>query len=185
MKKLGVLVAVAVLLGCASSAFAQGSAIWDAKTTGMAWAGAAPAYTKDLGKKLNENALVSKIKALGEKVSLVYTLTWAQWINGNYGPGSLGLPKKMVYPSDKPSFSGYSYTDTDKNLGYLLISRTDWDNMKDEYPSFWHSPVILEHEFALNTGTKYTQKGSKGLNSEHHTVNGKKYTIITIDLSSK
>jgi len=171
MKKLGVLAAVTVLLGCASAAFAQGSPSVDAKTTGMAMKGVAA--------KVDNSALAGKIMDKGQKADFVYTVDWAPLINIGYGAAEEGKMQTGMYPVGG-TFPGYVYKDEDKYEADFLISAEDWANIKSKNPSWVKNPIIKKYAFTTRDGKQYFTK--KGLDTKDYFQDGKAYVIVILKM---
>ena len=177
MKKVGILVAVAVLLGGASGVFAQSPSA-EARISGQALSGMA---TKVDSKQIAANSEISKIQQKGTKAALTYTLRWAPCVIGGYGPCAVGTVRDVNYPKNGSTFPGYIYKANAKQV-LILMSRADWKKIDGQSPSFLEHPVVDSHTFATGTGQTYAQRGSRGLKHKHHTIGDKEYTVVTVNL---
>ena len=190
MKKVGVLVAVAGLLGCASAAFAQGSPSVDAKTTGMAWSGMSltsqahvePADAMNIGKNLTKETT---------KANLFHHILAQRPVSLSYRLQTHVTPQCQVvavpdcapvtsYPANG-TFSGrvYQYN----NVNYVLISYKVWEAIDEMSSTNWLTQTfggkrIVSQTFVTSNGEEYSQAGSKKLNAQRYEYQGEQYAVI-------
>ena len=186
MKKLSVLLSMAIVCGVALASSAQpiplkGDYYSDRYI-------AQEAQKKAMKVENETNQLINKIQNEGKNVDIRYTFfVYPEQKNSN---GSSWEIKRTCEVSNV-----WELNDADNKTVSFLLNRSDWEKMYTDcmptetnrvlYNKAGHrSQQIIETWHNGYLRAKYTHTSAKGkialLTHKHYTVNGKKYTVITL-----
>ena len=189
MKKLSVLLSMAIVCGVALASSAQPIPFM-VDEPGENYM-VQRAKEKAMAAQNEANQLVHKIQQEGKNMDIRYTFSvYPEQKNSN---GSDWEIKRTCEVSDV-----WELNDVNNKAVYFLLNRSDWEKMYTDcmpketnrvlYNKAGHrSQQIIETWHNGYLWTKYTHTSAKGkialLTHTHYTVNGKKYTVITLKKS--
>jgi hypothetical protein len=182
MKKAGMLVAVAVLLGGVSTSFAQGSPSWDARAFGWMMQG--------VSRGITQSAMQSQQKQVRKQTQTGFPS--ARLVNKIISKTSVGVSfaasvevltmggtftSEERYPK-QGTFQGWETKDESAN--YLVMPRADWNAITQKVSDLKHTPntFVIGKEFKTKE-EQYTQQGPwNEKNVRHYDIDGKQITVV-------